>query len=180
MPRVTLIGYRGSGKSAVAAALADQLGCTWCDADEILEHEIGMSIADLVAQRGESAFRDAETAILDRLLASTSDVLATGGGVVLRAENREQVRRRGRPVVWLSAPVDVLRSRLAADPSTVSRRPALGGGDVLDEVATAVAAREPWYREVADGVIDTAGDTPRRLAERIAAWLESPRPENIP
>ncbi len=180
MPRVTLIGYRGSGKSAVAAALADQFGCPWCDADEILEHEVGVSIADLVAQRGESVFRDAEAAILDQLLSRDSEVLATGGGVILRAENREQLLRRGRPVVWLSAPVDVLRGRLASDPSTATRRPALGGGDVLDEVTAAVAHREPLYREVANGVIDTAVDTPKRIAERIAAWLDSPRSEIIP
>jgi shikimate kinase len=180
MPRVTLIGYRGSGKSAVAAALSQRLGCPWRDADEVLEQDVGMSIADLVATRGENVFRDAEAAILGRLLDHHAAVLATGGGVILRPSNREILRTHGRPVVWLSAPTDVIRNRLASDPTTASRRPALDGGDVLDEVANALAHREPLYREVADGIIGTSIDPPDRLAERIAAWLESERPQVIP
>jgi shikimate kinase len=179
MPRVTLIGYRGSGKSAVAAALAERLGCAWCDADAILERDVGVSIADFVAQHGEPGFRDAETAILDRLLDQAKGVLATGGGVILREANRQQLRTRGRPVIWLSASVDVLRLRLAADPTTAHRRPALGSGDVIEEVAAAVAHREPLYREVADSILDTSRESPDRLAERIAIWLEGPRPELI-
>ncbi len=180
MPRVTLVGYRGSGKSAVAAALADRLGCGWCDADVVLEREVGMTITDLVSRRGEQAFRDAEATLLERLLDRESGVLATGGGVVVRDANRELLRARARPVIWLSAPVDVLRARLAADPTTRSRRPALAGGDVLDEVAAAVSVREPLYRQVADGVIDTAIDTPVKLADRIIAWLASPHSEVVP
>jgi shikimate kinase len=95
---------------------------------------------------------------------------------VLRPANRELLTSRGRPVIWLQAPADVLRGRLAADPATALRRPALTGGDVLDEVATAVAAREPLYREVADAIIDCSSDPPGRLAERIAAWLAAWRP----
>ena len=81
-------------------------------------------------------------------------------------------------MVWLSAPPEVLRSRLAADPATASRRPALGGGDVLDEVAPALARREPLYREVADGVVDGAIDPPHRIAERITAWRAAWVPAN--
>jgi shikimate kinase len=189
MPLVTLVGYRGSGKSAVAAALAARLGCTWQDADDLLEAEAGESIAELIARRGEPAFRAAEAGLLVRLLAGETGVLATGGGVVLREENRRLLRERGRPVVWLVAPAEVLRGRLAADPATASRRPALGGGDVLAEVAAAVASREPFYREVADGLLDVSADPPDRLAARLAAWLagwspaaraDQSRPEPIP
>ena len=183
MPRITLIGYRGSGKSSVAARLAARLGCSWSDADELLEHELGIAIAALIHDRGESYFRDREADLLTRLLAEEAGVVATGGGVVLRPENRAVLTARGRPVVWLRAPAGVLRDRLAADPATISRRPALGGGDVLDEVAAAVVAREPLYRAVADAVIDVTGDSPDRVAERLAAWLVGWRPgppANIP
>ncbi len=180
MPRVTLVGYRCSGKSAVAVALAEQLACPWVDADEVLEREVGMAIAELVKSHGEPVFRDVEARILTRLLETEPGVVATGGGVVLRDSNRQCLKDRGRPVVWLSAAVDVIHRRLAADPSSVSRRPALRGGNVLDEVAGAVADREPFYRDVADGILDTSTDCPERLAERIAAWLASPRPETIP
>lgn len=176
MPRVTLVGYRGTGKSTVAAVLADRLGVAWRDADAVLEERIGRSITELVGSRGEAAFRDVETEVLRDTLPAFTGVLATGGGVVLRPENRRLLRERGRPVVWLTAPADVIRRRLAADPTTAARRPALHGGDPLDEVAAALDAREPLYREVADVVFDTATDPPAGVAERILAWLDAASP----
>lgn len=177
MPRVTLVGYRGTGKSTVAALLADRLGAAWCDADAVLEERIGSSIAALVGSRGEAAFRDVETEVLRDTLPAFTGVLATGGGVVLRPENRRLLRDRGRPVIWLTAPADVIRRRLAADPTTAARRPALNGGNPLDEVAAALHAREPLYREVADVVFDTAAEPPALVAERILAWLDAASPE---
>ncbi len=186
MPRITLIGYRGSGKSTIAAGLADVLGSSWVDADDVLEADVGMTIAAFIATRGEPAFRDLETTLLRRLLAAEQGVLATGGGVVLRNENRSLLRAAARPVVWLTAPASVIRARLAADPTTAHRRPALSGGDVLDEVATALATREPLYREAADAVIDVSTAPPAEIVARIIAWLgrwqasDQPLPEPIP
>lgn len=171
MPRVTLIGYRGTGKSTVAALLAARLGLPWCDADTVLEQRLGCTIAALVGDRGEAAFRDAEAAVLRDLVPGFAGVLATGGGVVLRPENRLLLRSSARPVVWLTAPADVIRRRLAADPLTAARRPALAGRDPLDEVADAVAVREPLYRESADVSFDTAAAAPEVVAAAIVAWL---------
>jgi len=98
MPRITLVGYRGSGKSAVAARLATRLGCSWQDADDVLEREAGESIASLVTSRGEGVFRDLESTLLGRLLVAEPGVLATGGGVILREANRAALRSQGRPV----------------------------------------------------------------------------------
>lgn len=176
MPRITLVGARGTGKSSVAVRLAARLDCPWTDADDLLERELAVTIAGLIRDRGEPFFRDREAELLVRLLDREAGVVSTGGGVVLRPENRAALTSRGRPVVWLWAPAAVLRERLAADPATNSRRPALGGGDVLDEVAALVAAREPLYRSVADAVIDTAADSADRIADRLAAWLVSWRP----
>jgi len=171
MPRITLVGYRGTGKSTVAALLADRLGCGWADADVVLEERLGTTIADLVSARGEAVFRDAEATLLAELLGSGVGVLATGGGVVLRAANRDLLRRLGRPVVWLTAPAAVVRARLAADPHTRDRRPALAGDDPLVEIDSALAARESLYAEVADATFDTAGTPPADLVGRIASWL---------
>lgn len=171
MPRITLVGYRGTGKSTVAALVAGRLGCGWVDADAALEARLGTTIAAVVRERGEPAFRDAEAAILRELLGAETGVIATGGGVVLRAENREILRRLGRPVVWLTAPAAVVRARLAADPLTGARRPALAGADPLAEVDAALAAREPLYREVADAAFDTAAAEPAEVAAAIVAWL---------
>ncbi|NBW85828.1 MAG: shikimate kinase [Planctomycetia bacterium] len=179
MPRITLIGYRGTGKSTVAGILARRLQCPWHDADAVLETRIGNTIAAFVRKRGEPAFRDEEAAVLRELLEQPG-VLATGGGVVLRAENRELLRRLGRPLVWLQAPVDVLRRRLAADPATAERRPALSGADPLAEVEEALRTREPLYSECADAAFDVAADAPERIAARILDWLATTAPGGEP
>jgi len=171
MPIVTLIGYRGTGKSTVARLLADRMAVPWVDADEALEERTGCTIAALVEHRGEAAFRDAEAGVLAGLLATFTGVLATGGGAVLREENRRRLRESGGPVVWLTAPADAIRARLAADPSTPQRRPALGGGDVLGEVEAALREREPLYRACADWVIDASAATPEDVVGEIMARM---------
>jgi len=182
MPRITLIGYRGTGKSTVAALLGDILGCGWCDADIVLEQQLGCSIASLVRERGEPVFRDEEAVVLADLLRRFPGVLSTGGGAVLRVENREALRELGRPIVWLTAPAEVVRQRLAADPTTAARRPALAVptagtattfGDPLSEVTAALADREPLYRACADFQVDTSIATPAAVAAQIASWLRT-------
>lgn len=173
MPRVTLIGYRGSGKSTVAAILATRLNTSWSDADAVLEERAGCGIAQLIRDRGEASFRELEAVVLTDLLAGEEGIVATGGGVVLRPDNRALLRRSGRPVIWLDVPADVVRARLAADPLTAIRRPALSGADPLEEVATALADREPLYRESADLRVDAGAESAAGLADRIVAWLES-------
>ncbi|MFN5755756.1 MAG: shikimate kinase [Planctomycetia bacterium] len=172
MPRLTLIGYRGTGKSTVAAALARRLGCEWRDADAVLEEKVGSSITRLARERGEPFFRDEESAVLARLLADFNGVLATGGGVVLKSQNRDLLRAQGRPIVWLTAAADVIRSRLACDPTTGDRRPALSGTDPLAEVAPALEAREPLYRQCADVAFDTGALDVEAIVSRIVAWLD--------
>jgi shikimate kinase len=169
--RLTLIGYRGCGKSTVAALLVPRLGIPAVDADEVVEQRAGMSIAALIADRGEAGFRDLESIVLAELLAGPPLILATGGGVVLRQANRELLRERGRPVIWLDAAADVVRARLAADPMTTVRRPGLTGADPLAEVADTLAAREPLYRSCADVRFDTEVEPAGRIAQRIVEWL---------
>ena len=171
MPRITLIGYRGCGKTTVAAELSRLLECDWEDADAELERACGFTIAELIGVRGEQAFRDLETEILENLCGSPG-ILATGGGVVLRPENRAMLRGRCRPVVWLTAPAGIVRARLAADPMTAARRPSLSGRDPLDEVAAVMAERDALYRECADHVVDTTHAPADAIAAAIADWLE--------
>jgi shikimate kinase len=180
MAGLTLIGYRGCGKSTVAALLAPRLRLPCIDADEVLERRAGRTIAALIAERGEAAFRDLESGVLAELLAGPPAILATGGGVVLRESNRTLLRDSGRPVVWLRADADVVRARLAADPMTAQRRPGLSSGDPLAEVAATIAAREPLYAEVADVAFETGVESPGRLVERIVAWLSTERPRPSP
>ena len=89
MPRITLIGYRGCGKSTVAALLAGRLACDWLDADAEFESQVGTSLAEFVADRGEAAFRDAEAAILERLVRGFPGVLwRSQAARAIRADSR--------------------------------------------------------------------------------------------
>src|SRR5689334_7067287 len=97
-----LIGYRGSGKTTVGRLVADRLGWAFVDADSVLEERYGQTIREIFAAEGEAGFRDKEAAVLADLCRATDAVIATGGGIVLRAANRVLLKRHGL-VVWLAA-----------------------------------------------------------------------------
>lgn len=170
MSNIYLVGYRGSGKSRVAPLVAQFLGWPWLDCDDLLEQQAGLTIAELFAQEGEHGFRDREAAVLTRIAQTSGQVVATGGGVIERAENRRCLRHGF--VVWLTADAEVLHQRLAMDPSTAARRPALttrGGG--IDEIRAVLARRTPLYREVADLELPTDLHSAEDLAQKVAfAW----------
>ena len=163
---ITLIGYRGSGKSTVARLVADRLGWSWIDADTCLEKQAGHSIREIFASEGEAGFRDRETAVIRELAARQRVVVAAGGGAVLRAENREAIKRSSW-VAWLAASPEVIAQRIAYDPTTAERRPPLTGQGVLEEIRELLGQREPLYRQCADWFVETDGRSPAEIAELI-------------
>ena len=163
--RVFLVGPRGSGKSTVARLLADALGWSWIDADAVVERIAGLSIRDIFVAEGEAGFRRREADALAELCRLEAHVIATGGGVVLRAENRALLKRSG-VVIWLTGDIDTLWGRIAGDATTAARRPTLTVGG-RDEVAELIAAREPLYRDCANLTIDTTGRTPTEIVAEV-------------
>jgi len=162
---LTLVGYRGSGKSTLGRQVADALGWAFRDCDRVVEERAGRSIRELFATEGEAAFRDLEEHCLNQLLALPEPwVLATGGGCVLRQPNRDELRRSGGLICYLGAPAAVLAERLRNDPQ---HRPALSGADPIAEVPEHLARREAWYREVADCVLDASRPLPELCAELV-------------
>jgi shikimate kinase len=163
---VVLIGYRGTGKTTVAQQLALRLGWDWVDADVEIELRAGKSIAAIFADDGEPTFRELESHVLAATIGRPQIVLAAGGGVVLREDNRRLLRTAGK-VVWLTADVATILARVAADQTTAIRRPQLttAGGEA--EVRQLLARRTPLYRELADLEIDTEGRTPAEIVEEI-------------
>jgi shikimate kinase len=168
---VILIGYRGTGKTAVAERLARRLGWSWVDADAHLEAHAGRSIRQIFEAEGEAGFRARESALLAELCTLENHVLATGGGVVLDSRNRELMKRTGR-IVWLTADVDTIHERILTDASSRTRRPPLTTGD-LQEIRDLLGRREPHYRACAELSIDTSRRTPDEVATYIFEWLRA-------
>jgi shikimate kinase len=166
---IFLIGSRGSGKTTTARLLADRLGWMWVDADDVVEQRHGMSIRELFAAGAEGGFRDKEAAVLADLCRMRRHVVATGGGVVLRPDNRELIKKSGWSV-WLTADVETLWQRLQDDPATVERRPQLTVGGIK-EIADVLRAREETYRNCADCTVLTSGRSPQLIVDDIyRAW----------
>ena len=171
-----LVGMMGAGKSAVGRLAAQTLGVPFVDVDEKIRQDAGKSIADIFAQDGEEAFRSLETRALTEILAADGAVVATGGGAIVRPENRALMRKRG-AVVYLDAPADLLRARLDADPREV--RPLLRDEN---SVADLLRARAPLYRRIADfSVIPRDDETPDDTAGRMLRMMrESPSVVRVP
>jgi shikimate kinase len=165
-----LIGYRGSGKTTVAAALAGQLGWPWIDADLELERRAGKSIKQIFAESGEQAFRELESAVIADLAGGERQIIALGGGAILRDENRQAIAGRGQ-VVWLQASPATLLERIHADPATAERRPNLTGQGGLAEIRELLAARTPLYAACADLTIDVERLSPEEIARVIVDSL---------
>lgn len=152
---VSLIGYRGCGKSSVAPFIANALQCGWVDSDREIERRAEMSIAEIFAQHGEQHFRDLESEVLQTLVDSQeSIVIAAGGGAILREQNRIALKAAG-PVVWLTAKVEVLAERIQGDAATDANRPSLTGAGVVDEINQVLEARLPLYQEAATAMVST-------------------------
>ncbi len=176
---VTLIGYRGSGKSTVAPRLAARLGWDWIDADVELERRAGRSIREIFESGGEGEFRRWERETLVDLLRRDRLVLAAGGGAVLNAETRSDLRAAG-PVVWLQAAAETLAQRMESDPISGSRRPKLTAAGGLEEIRNLLAAREPHYRDTATLAISTENRTAEDIVEDIVVGLQPRLKENGP
>ena len=164
---ITLIGYRGTGKSKLAGPLAVRLGWDWIDADVELERRAGRSIQEIFATDGEPEFRRLERDLLAELLQRDRLVVAAGGGAILNEATRADMRRAG-PVVWLQASAATIERRLATDPTTGQRRPNLTSTGGRTEIEWLLATREPLYRECATIVLDTENASTAELVDVIA------------
>lgn len=166
---IILVGYRGSGKSAVGAALAQRLGWTLVDTDADVERAAGCTIREIFATAGEPAFRTREAEAVAAAVAGVHRVISVGGGAVLRADNRSALRAAG-VVIWLTAPAAELWQRMQHDPRNAATRPALTADGGLAEVQNLLTQREPLYAASAHHTLATSG---RSIAELVTAILKA-------
>jgi shikimate kinase len=167
---VSLIGYRGTGKSTVARRLADRLHCDYADSDTEIERRAGRTIRDIFATPGEPEFRRLEREIISELVQRKDLVLSTGGGAILNEATRNDLRNAG-TVVWLTATLETIAKRILVDNTESQIRPNLTATGGIDEIRTLLAARKPLYRECAS--IDLAtDDVPiETIVERIIEYV---------
>jgi shikimate kinase len=166
-PGLSLVGYRGTGKSTVGRILAGRLDRRFLDTDIELESHAGRSIQSLFAAFGEPVFRDWEERTIRELVAfHPGSVLATGGGAVLRTANRGLLRAHGL-VIWLRAEPGELARRLLNDEKAGAERPSLTPAGTIREISEVLASRAPIYEEAADAAVDTQDRTPEEVAGLI-------------
>jgi len=166
---LVLIGYRGTGKSTVAALLAEKLGLEVVSLDREIVRQTGRSIPDIVAEYGWPRFRDLESEAARRFAARDGIIIDAGGGVVLREENVRSLRRGSR-LFWLRASVPTIVARIEGG----SERPALTEGrSFTEEVEDVLRERTPLYEAAAHHRVDTDALTPEQVAAEIARLYES-------
>jgi shikimate kinase len=182
---IVLVGLMGSGKTTVGRRLAARLDRDFIDADEALVEIVDRTIAEVFASEGEERFRSIEADVFEELLEHHRPaVIATGGGVVLREDNRRRLRDPALTVVWLDASPAFLASRVAGK----THRPLLTGDEPVADVITRLhAERAPLYAEVADLTVDIEpfhrdADKPKqaaadRIVELLLARDAGPLPE---
>ncbi len=166
-PNLILVGPMGAGKTSIGRRLADRLGLHFVDVDQLVVERAGADIPTLFEHVGEAGFREREHAALASALTGDGQVVSTGGGAVLGAENRRLMRERGF-VVHLHVSVEGQLRRVGHD----RNRPLLQRPDRERTLRELAAVREPLYAEVADLHHDTEGLSPGRatteLIERLA------------
>ncbi len=150
---VVLVGPMGSGKTSVGRRLACVLKRDFFDSDFEIVARTGVAIDHIFDVEGEEGFRQREISMLSELCEIPNIVIATGGGIIIKPENRELLKRDSF-VVYLSSSVKQLVSRTARSKS----RPLLEKSTNREKtIRELVEKREPLYQEVADVVIDTTG-----------------------
>jgi shikimate kinase len=164
---IFLIGLMGAGKTTIGRQIASELSLDFFDSDHEIENRTGVTITHIFDIEGEAGFRKRETAMLDELTNKKGIVLATGGGAILKAENRQFLMSRG-TTIYLYANIDTLLERTSKD----RNRPLLQTGDPAAKLKELFEIRDPLYRETADILIDTSKDSVRLALKEILEKLQ--------
>jgi shikimate kinase len=165
--KILLVGLPGSGKSTVGRHLVRRLQLPLFDSDHVIEQRLGCSIREYFEREGEHRFRDLEAEVIDELTQLPSAIISTGGGAVLRPENRQRLRERGQVIYLRSHPEELYR-RLRHD----TKRPLLQVADPLQRLRDLYAERDPLYRETAHYVIETGRPSVNTLVNMIVMQVE--------
>jgi shikimate kinase len=167
---IILIGYRGTGKSAVGKKLAEKLQIPFYDMDELIETRVGRSTKEMVAENGWAYFRDREREIVREITVYQRSVIAAGGGAVMDEGNAAVLKKHGL-LIWLSADVKTIVGRIQDDLNSIARRPAFSQDGIIRETEDILKIRMPVYDRLADFSIDTANKNIDEIVNGICQFL---------
>lgn len=170
---VALAGFMGTGKSRIGWELSRRLGLTFIDTDRVVERISSMRIADIFEAFGENTFRKYETEVVRRSLRLDNVVVSTGGGTVLREENRRLLKSRG-PVVVLQASPETIFRRTRRHP-----RPLLETGDPEERIRQLLQERREAYLDAASLLVSSDGRRSGDVVEEIVSKLRDWNAERV-
>jgi shikimate kinase len=163
-PRLVLIGPPGSGKSTAARLVAQRLGTSWRDTDDDIERTSGSTVSDIFVDHGEERFRELESAAVSAALTEHDGILALGGGAILDAANRAELK--GGTVIFLDVAIKDAAQRIGFNRD----RPLLLGNPRAQWIRL-MEQRRPLYEGVATATIHTDGKTPDQVADEVVALV---------
>jgi len=158
----------GAGKTTIGLKLAETLNKEFKDSDQEIEQNTGASIPLIFELEGEDGFRERESRMISRLAKTDNIILATGGGAVIKEENRKILSENGF-VIYLRASLDKLLERTSKD----RNRPLLQSNNPKEVLANLLEAREPYYQDVADLIFETDQKPIREIINDIVVILET-------
>lgn len=166
---VILCGMMGSGKTTIGVKIAEKTGRRWYDTDGVIVDRYG-KISDIFEYYGEEYFRKIETEVVKELSVQNDLIISTGGGLVLKEENTELLKKNGK-IVFLRAKKETLAGRLKVD----GTRPLLQAKteSILERLDKLLQERSPIYERVADFTVDVDGKMPNEIAEEIIDVLRN-------
>ena len=165
---IALIGFMGTGKTAVGQALAEKLGWRFIELDLLIEQKVGKSIPDIFQQGGEIAFRELEIEVTKEVAGKTNVVIACGGGLVLNKINTDRLRENA-IIVYLTASPGVILKRVSKE---AGQRPLLEVDNPALTIRELLKFRKPFYGRAADVTINTSKLDIDAVAEQIIEKLK--------
>lgn len=166
MANIFLIGFMGTGKSAISAYIADNFGLELIEMDETIEAREKMSISDIFDRHGEEYFRNLETNLLKEIADKGGAVVSCGGGAPLREEN-VNIMKNGGKVILLSAEPETIYERVKSS----QNRPLLKNNMNVEYIKEMLDKRNDKYKNAADYIVKTDGRSKKEIAEEIIGKL---------
>jgi shikimate kinase len=167
MKNIVLTGFMGTGKTKVGKELSRILNMKLIDVDTEIEKAEKMTIDEIFKRFGESRFREIETEMVKKLSGYKNSIISTGGGVVLRQENVDVLKKNGIIICLMAKPETILKRTC-----NNNDRPLLQVENPIEKIKELLNFRKPFY-EKADIIIDTEDKTPLHIAEEIIERIKS-------